>query len=443
MDIEILITIALSILGFGLLSGRLEKSPITPPMVFLTVGLLGCSQGLGTLSLEPDNEFFHILAELTLVLVLFVDASRIDLGLLWRQHRIPMRMLSLGLPLTIVLGAAAALWLFDFLNFWQAAVVAAILAPTDAALGQAVVSNRRVPVRIRQGLNVESGLNDGIALPAVVILISCMAASLHLTGGGEEQRDAAYWLGFTAKQVIFGPLAGILIGFVGGRLVQWGQRSGWMTHIFQDLSAVAMALAAFSIAEFVGGNGFIAAFTAGLTLGNTSKQVCECLYEFGEAEGQLMTLLVFMIFGAAMVPPALEHFDGRVVVYALLSLTLIRMLPVAISLIGLKLRWDTRLFLGWFGPRGIASILFALLLFEETGMEAGAVDRMTAIIFTTVLFSVFLHGLTAYPLATAFAGRVHRMEDKEASSEHEEVEEMPLRVPLSEESHHAKGRSSS
>ena len=167
-----------------------------------------------------------------------------------------------------------------------------------------MVSNRRVPVRIRQALNVESGLNDGVTLPAVVILLSCL-------GAAESGEGAAYWTVFTAKQVLLGPLAGIAVGYVGGMLVKWGQKSGWMSHTFQDLALIGLALGAFSGAELVGGNGFIAAFTAGLTLGNTARKACEGLWEFGEAEGSLMTLLVFMIFGAALVPPALACATPR------------------------------------------------------------------------------------------------------------------------------------
>lgn len=427
MDVQILAVIALSILGYGVVSGRLEKSPLTAPMVFVTLGVALSPMGFSLLELDAENKAFHLLAELTLVLVLFTDASRIDLRGLIREHSIPVRMLTIGLPLTILLGAALAYFLFPELGLWPAIVLAAILAPTDAALGQAVVSNKSVPVRIRQALNVESGLNDGFALPAVVILISCM-------GTAEGMESAEYWTAFTAKQVILGPLVGIMVGYFGGKTVLGASKRGWMNHTFQDLSAIGLSLAAFSCAELLGGNGFIAAFVAGLVLGNTAVGVCECLYEFGEAEGQLMTLLVFLVFGVALVPTALAHFDATVIVYALLSLTVVRMVPVMLSLIGMRLRWDTQLFLGWFGPRGIASILFALLLLEETMGHGEGVEKMLVIIVTTVLFSVMLHGLTAYPLAVQYAAHIHRIEEKEKASEHQEVSELRVRMPYAENS---------
>lgn len=414
MSIPILAVVALALFLFGLISGRLERSPITPPMVFVGVGLLVSPFGLDLVTIDPENPFFHLLAELTLVLVLFTDASRIDLKRLREQHRIPLRMLGLGLPLTIVLGGAAAYFIFPDLGFWPALVLAAILAPTDAALGQAVVSNERVPVRIRQALNVESGLNDGIALPAVVILLSCMA---H---GGND-----LFL-FTAKQVLLGPLVGVAVGYGGGRLLETMQEKGWVTHVFQDLSAVSLSLGAFAGAELIGGNGFLSAFIAGMTLGNCARSVCDCLYEFGEAEGQLMTLLVFMVFGIALAPGALHHLEPNIVIYALLSLTLIRIVPVLVSLIGMSLRFDTRLFLGWFGPRGIASILFALLLLEETGASETS-ELLLCVISVTVLFSVLLHGMTAYPGAIRYAERLEAAEKAEAA-EHMAVDELPVRL---------------
>ncbi len=415
MEVSLLAVIAFSIMAFGMISGRIEKTPLTPPMIFAVMGLLLSPAALGWFHLELESEFFQLLAELTLVLVLFTDASRIDLGLLRREHDLPVRLLMLGMPLTILLGGLAAWFIFDQFSFWQMALLAAILTPTDAALGQAVVSNKIVPVRIRQALNAESGLNDGIALPVVVMMASCLGASGHSESTG-------YWIAFTLKQVMLGPMTGVLVGYLGGRLVMWGQRSGWMNHSFQDLSAIGLSLAAYALAELAGGNGFIAAFSAGLTLGNTARQVCTCLYEFAEAEGQLLTLLVFLIFGALMVPAAVEQADASTVLYALASLTVVRLVPVWLSLTGTGLRWDTRLFLGWFGPRGIASILFSLLVLDQAGLIA---QPLSPIVTMTVLFSILAHGLTAYPAALWYA---RRTEQATEATEHTPVSEMPVRI---------------
>ena len=291
---ETLFVVALSILAFGLISGRIEKSVITAPMVFCSFGLLVGRWGLGVVPDDIETPLIDVLATVTLVLVLFTDASRIDLQLLRRKHDLPVRLLGIGLPLTVALGAIVAILLLPGITGWEVALLAAILAPTDAALGQAVVNSPRLPVRIRQALNVESGLNDGLVLPIVLVFLSLAA--------GQYEKETAEWLRFAFLQVSLGPLAGIVVGLVGGKLVMWGQRTEWMNHSFQDLSSLGLSLLAYASAELIGGNGFIAAFCAGLTLGNTARSICSCLYEFAEAEGQLLTLLVFMVFGAIMVP---------------------------------------------------------------------------------------------------------------------------------------------
>ena len=413
-----LLLIALGLLGFGLVSKRAQRSVVTAPMVFVLLGLVAGPAVLGLLQVEFDAPLIHFLTELTLVLVLFTDATRIDLKLLWREHSLPLRLLLVGLPLTIAAGTIAGMALLPGLGVSTVIVLAVILAPTDAALGQAVVGSPRVPVRIRQTLNVESGLNDGLVLPVLLIALSVCSAA--------HTQDAAYWARFVVLQVTLGPLVGVVVGWAGGKLVERASGAGWMGHSFQELSALALAVAAFAGAEAVGGNGFIAAFVAGLTLGNSSRAICACLVDFGEAEGQLLMLLVFLIFGASLAPEALAAMDAAGWLYALLSLTVLRMLPVAISLIGTRLRPVSVLFLGWFGPRGLASILFALLVIEEW-MVPG-VERISNVVMTTVFLSVLLHGLTAWPASVRFGARMEGLKAEPDIPEHAPVTEMPLRV---------------
>lgn len=412
--------IALGIFGFGLVSKRVQTSVITPPMVFTALGFLIGPTILGLGSFEVEQAFIHTLAEITLILVLFTDASRIDLKVLRRERDIPERLLLIGMPLTILLGSLVGVLLFPNLILWEAAILAALLAPTDAALGQAVVSSRLVPVRIRQALNVESGLNDGIALPVILILIAA-------AGYGHGPTGSAYWLQFVGMQLLLGPLIGFIVGFAGGRLVEWGQRTEWMSHTFQQLAAIAIALIAYGGAELSGGNGFIAAFVAGLALGNFARSVCTCLVDFGEAQGQLLILLTFLIFGAVIVPEVLTHANAMMWLYAALSLTVVRLLPVSLSLLGLKLCKKTHLFLGWFGPRGLASILFGLLVLHESGLPA--VDFIMATVGATVLLSILVHGMTAWPATQWYAARTEKMKSEEgAVPEFEAVTEMPVRV---------------
>lgn len=415
LDNSVFALVALFILGFGAISGRITKSVVSPPMVFTAFGFSLGTGALGLVNLDMDHPMIHLIAEITLVLVLFTDASRINLKQLRAEHNIPVRLLAIGLPLTILAGTLTAIGMFPDLGIWGAAVLAVVLAPTDAALGQSVVSSPMVPVRIRQALNVESGLNDGIALP-VLLLFVCLAASTSI-GQGDN------WLILAASQLTLGPTAGIAIGLFGGKLVLLCTRTGWMNESFQRLSSLGLALFAFAFAEWIGGNGFLAAFCAGLTIGNTTQGLCHGLYEFAEAEGQLLTLLTFLFFGAVMVPTALHHMDRNIALYAVLSLTVVRLVPVTLALVGLSLKWPTMLFLGWFGPRGIASILYGILVLEVSGLTIG--EEIFTITVITVLFSVIAHGVSAWPASRWYGRQVASHED---AVEHQAVSEMPLRL---------------
>jgi len=290
-----------------------------------------------------------------------------------------------------------------------------LLAPTDAALGQSVVSAKAVPLRIRQSINIESGLNDGIALPAV-LLFAALAGAAH--GGGE----AGDWLRFGLLQVTLGPLAGVAIGYAGARLIDMAAERGWATTAFQGIGILALSVLAYVLAEIIGGNGFISAFVAGIVFGNSIRHPCTFLFEFMETEGQLLMLITFLVFGAALLPEGLAHFDVTFVIFAVLSLTVIRMIPIALSLLGSGIRFPTYLFLGWFGPRGLASILFVLLILEEA--EIPHRDEIFAVTVITVALSVILHGISAAPLAKIYGRLAERMGECE---EGKPVSDMPLR----------------
>lgn len=419
MDLRALIALGLLILIFGLVSKRLQMSALTPPMVFVAFGLLVGPHALGLVQGGAVAGAVEVFAELTLVLVLFLDAARIDLRRLRREYHLPLRLLAVGMPLTLVGGTLVALGVLSELSLVEAALLAAILMPTDAALGQAVVSDPVVPVRVRQTLNVESGLNDGIALPAVLVL----AALAEPTG----PRELAQWVEYTAKQLALGPLVGVAVGYFGGKIVQRASQTGWMNHSFQELSGLALAFLAFAGAGAVGGNGFIAAFVAGGTLGNTSRAVCSRLYDFTEVEGQLLVLVTFSLFGALLVWPSIEYWNWKVVLYAALSLSVVRMAPVAVGLIGAGLRPASILFLGWFGPRGLASILFGLLIVERSGIPHR--EEIFAVAIATVLASVVLHGVSAAPAARSYGRYLEAFRrEAEGMPEHHPVSEMPLRV---------------
>mgnify|MGYP001821081923 FL=1 len=402
-------------LGFALVSGRLEGTVLTAPLIFVAFGFVAGPGGLGFADIDVEHSAIHIIAELTLILVLFTDAARIDLKRVRRDHNLPARMLLIGLPLAIAAGTFAAAAMFPAFSIWEAALLAALLAPTDAALGQSVVSARAVPLRIRQSINIESGLNDGIALPAV-LLFAALAGTAH---GANEAGD---WLRFGLLQITLGPLAGVIIGYAGARLIDAAAERGWATTAFQGIGILSLSVLAYVLAEMIGGNGFISAFVAGMVFGNSIRHECAYLFEFMESEGQLLMLITFLVFGAALLPEGLVHVNVSFVIYAVLSLTVIRMVPIAISLLGSGIRLPTYFFLGWFGPRGLASILFVLLILEEADIPHHTEILATTVI--TVALSVILHGISAAPLARVYGRLAERMGECEESKA---VSDMPLR----------------
>lgn len=365
---------------------------LTAPMIFVGVGLLLSDSFLNVIDFPIHDGVLHGLLEATLVLVLFSDAASIDVSRLKKDHAIPQRMLLVGMPLSIIIGGFAAHFLPLGLIICEAFLLAAILTPTDAALGQAVINSKSVPVRINQSLNVESGLNDGIALPVILILASLASAI--------SSHDYQHWFEFAALQLTFGPAAGIVVGYLGSKFLNYADERGWVSEAGQGMISLVLAGLSFMIAEAFGGNGFIGAFVAGLVFGNTLKRSCHYLFEFVETEGQLLTLSAFFFFGALLLPEALLTFNPWYWAFALLSLTLLRIVPVALSVTGMNLKIPTILFLGWFGPRGLASILFMLMVLHET--ELAHAEAITHIVFITVLLSVFLHGLSAAPFARIY-----------------------------------------
>lgn len=413
-----LLIIALAVFGFALVSEHLSMSPVSAPMVFTTVGLVAGTGLLGWFDLELEGEAVSILVEATLILILFTDAIRIDLNVLRHEAVLPGRLLGVGLPLTILLGAVVAVLVLPGLSFVEALLLAAVLAPTDAALGQAVVSDLRLPVKLRQALNVESGLNDGIAVPVVAIVLALAAA--------KEAGSTGDWVELAAKQVGFGVLAGVGIGLLGGRLLDARVRAHGVEAVYRQLATVSIAVGAFALAGLLDGNGFIAAFTAGLAFGHVAREQCHGVQEFSENEGELLSAVTFVTFGAVLVGPILDGLTWQIALYATLSLTVVRMLPVLISMVGSGTFFETRLFLGWFGPRGLASILFALVVVDGLDTEAGRL--IFSVAAWTVLISVFAHGMSA----NAWTGRLARRLEAETDPmpEMEPATEVPTRRRL-------------
>ena len=401
---------------FSLLSRRLERWQISAPMVFLAAGVLLGDDVAGLLGANFDQETGLLIAEAALVIVLFTDAQRIDVT---KIGSLPARLLGIGLPLTIVAGGAAALGLLTGLEFWEAGIIAVLLAPTDASLGEAVVSNARVPIRIRQALNVEGGLNDGISVPILFLFLALAGATEELELGSGD------WGQFALEQIGIGLGIGLAAGLAGGWAWREVGRRDWMLAEYRQLAVPALALLAFVSADTLGGGGFIAAFVAGLIWGQFKFEPSERDLDFAVDTGQALGLAVFFIFGAAIVVGAFGDLTWQIALYAVLSLTLIRMVPVAIAMIGTGLDRVSVAFLGWFGPRGLASIILTLVILEEEAELLG-LDLLITVMAVTVTLSVFAHGITAGPLSELYGRRAERL--AEDAPDLAEAHEHPVRA---------------
>jgi NhaP-type Na+/H+ or K+/H+ antiporter len=382
--------------GYALLSGRASQTPITAPILFTAAGMAMSPAWMHIAAAGVTANVFLRIAELGLVLLLFTDASQTDLTVLRDIGTLPGRVLSTGMLLTILLGGIVARLVFPGLSIWEAGILAAILAPTDAGLGQVVVSSPRVPMRVRQALNVEAGLNDGLSVPFLLFFMALAAAKIE---GG-----AASLLQFIGEQLGLGVVVGMAVGLIGGWLLRTAARRGWVAESFQQIAVVTLPLLCLVLAEMVDASMFIASFVAGLAIQIPFKEAGKHSVEFAEEWGQILNLAVFFMFGMVVVRDW-SQFTPASWVYAVLSLTIVRMLPVAVALIGTRLSLPSVLFMGWFGPRGLASIVLGLVYLEQE-LRLPSESAIRAAVMMTVVLSIFVHGLSAMPGISIYARKV-------------------------------------
>jgi NhaP-type Na+/H+ or K+/H+ antiporter len=386
-------------------------------MLLVAAGLASGPVGLDLLDISRDAEAVQLLLEAALVAILFTDAAGVRWSVLRRDDALPLRLLGLGLPLAMVLGAVGAWVLLPGFTLWELALVAVILAPTDAALGQPAITDPRVPATVRQGLNVESGLNDGIALPFFVVLL---AAATGDTEGAGAAEVFALALGLSTA-------IGVAVGWLGARLLSWSTAHGWVSTEWHRVPPLVLAAFGYAVTVSLDGSGFIAAWVTGLVFGVVWRSSVppaaaetagpESVVGLCEELGDLLASLSFFVFGAVLLGPALSAIDWRIALYAILSLTLLRMVPVAVALAGSHFRLPTVLFVGWFGPRGLASIVFALLMLQDG--PSGA-ELLVDVVSLTVGLSVVLHGATA-----AWAARAYGTWHAAAAAADQELREGP------------------
>ncbi len=391
--------LAAIVLVYGAVSGRLERSPVSGALVFMGVGFLLGPGVLGVLNLSVGTGELRLLAELTLALVLFVEAADADLDVLRRSFQIPTRLLAIGLPLSIALGFALGIPIFPDLTLWEVALLATMLAPTDAALGKSVVTNPNVPPSIREGLKVESGLNDGICVPVLFAFLAVAVGS-----ASSEDSTIGLALGLFAREIGIGAVVGVVFSLGACKtLGPLSRRPGWIGDTWLPMMVPALALLCFATAQTLHGSGLIAAFVGGITIAVMSPANKHEWLRAAESIGDTLALLTWVAFGAVVIDQALPKFGWDHVLYAILSLTVIRMLPMFLSMTGLPLGTGSKLFVSWFGPRGLVSIVFVIIVLNA-GVPGGEDLAMTVV--CTVILSILAHGLSAVPLARIYSARL-------------------------------------
>lgn len=396
-EYQILAVVAGFAFLYSLVASRLERTPINGALVYVAFGILCGPSVLKLVDLNIGSEGLKLLAELTLAIVLFSDSANANLPVLRKFERLPIRLLLVGLPLTIALGFGAGYLLYSDLTMIQLALLATMLAPTDAALGKAVVTNPLVPPPVREGLNVESGLNDGICVPVLLIFL------YMATNTSGDSSPAALIVKLPLQAIGIGALVGVAYALVGSFVFRVCSARGWIAGTWMQLPVVALAIFCFATAQCFGGSGFIASFVGGMIFGGLTRKHKEEVLESAEGVGDAFSLITWFVFGALITSKHLFQSGWQPIAYAALSLTLVRMVPVFLCVSGQKFRWDTKLFLGWFGPRGLASIVF-LVMVMDAGIPGS--EPITSTVMWTILLSVAAHGLTAIPLAGIYGGRV-------------------------------------
>ena len=379
---------------YSAFAGKLEKTIFSGPVVYMSFGLICGSMGFGILNIDVKNIELRMLADITLALFLFSDAASANLNILRKNIHLPRRMLLLALPLIILMGFGAGILIFDNLTLFEVAILATMLAATDAALGKAVITNEAVPVHIRESLNAESGLNDGICVPILFLFIA-LAIGTDVQGS-----NLGLALTLVLEEIGIGLVVGLSLTYLGTVILKYCWKKGWITDLWGQIPVVTLSVTCFTVAQNLHGSGYIAAFTGGILFGFLAEKPKHELLNSAEGTGEALALVTWVIFGAAVVGQTFKFFTWEVVLYAILSLTVIRMLPVYLSLTGTGIDHKSKLFLGWFGPRGLASIVFAIIVLNED-IPGGEILAVTVV--CTVFLSIIAHGLSANPLVRRYS----------------------------------------
>lgn len=385
--------VALVLTISALTSGLVERAPLSFPIIFLGLGFLFGPLGFGLITLDAHNPLLEVVAILTLALVLFLDAVKLQVEELGSQWQIPVLVLGPGTLLIIALIAAAAMGILG-LGVVAALLMGAMLASTDPVVLRDVVRDRRLPRSIRQALKIEAGTNDLVVLPIILVLIA--VARGEASGVGD-------WAIFLAKLLIVGPAVGFIVGGGGSWLMSRVDRRFGIRTEFQALYGIGLVLAAFTAGTAVGGDGFLAAFAAGLAVTVLNQELCACFLDYGEVTSEMAMLLAFVLFGVVLSSLFTTIAIGPALLLAVLAIFVIRPAVLTLVLARTRLSGSARAFLGWFGPRGLNSLLLALLA-VQAGLPGA--ESLLGIIGAVVVVSVVVHGASATPLVAWYSRRL-------------------------------------
>lgn len=394
MTTETAFVLTLLVLGYAVVSGLVRKWYLAPALIFVVLGMALGPFGFHVLDGGSDAVSFTTLAQLALTVILFNQAVELDLTTVVRRRGVTFRLLVVGIPLAIALGTLTALVVLPVMPLWEAVCLAAIVAPTEVALIEALLDDERIPERVRHTLSTESGFYDGFALAA---LLAAMALA------SEHTEADVHWSAFFLRTEVLSVAVGLAIGGLGGWGIAKSMERGWMSDTWSQLATLALALVCFQVGEMFHGSGFVAAFTGGLAFAFVARKVGTAPEtHVSEAAGQLLELAVFALFGGYAVIVGWRDASWQVVVFAVVALLAVRLIAVSLALLRSEVPWKERLFVGWFGPRGIGTLVLGLIVVERGAIQQQALIIQVAAV--TVTLSLVVHSLTAWPGIRALAG---------------------------------------
>jgi NhaP-type Na+/H+ or K+/H+ antiporter len=397
MHTETAFTLTFLVLAYAVVSGLVRRAYVAPALIFVVFGAALGPAGLGLIDVKnAAAESFTVLAQLALTVILFNQASRLNLRTVLGCGRLTVRLLAIGIPVTVALGTLTAVVLLPVLPLWEAVCLAVVVAPTEVALIEAVLEDRRLPERIRNALAAESGFYDGFALAALYAALAVAAEQRH--------PEPARWAWFAFRTEFVSVALGLAIGAIGAAVIVRSCRRGWMSPTWAQLATLALALSCFGAGERLHASGFVTVFAGGLAYAMVSSHDGETSAptQVSDAIGELLELLVFALFGGFAVIQVWRDVGWRVVVFAVVAVFVVRVIAVLLAMLRAGLPLPSTLFMGWFGPRGIGTLVLGLLVIGKG--EITQARLITEAVVVTVTLSLVLHSLTA-PLSVRLCAK--------------------------------------